>query len=452
MTRVKICGCMTVADAVAAAEAGADFIGINFTPNSRRRVSVEEASLIVRAAGTPLREMEQEEPPPSHPGHFDTIEAWFAHGAQALDRLLARKRPLVVGVFQYQHIEDVNQIADETGIDLIQLSGSEPWSDALLANRQAIQVLRPRHGMTADEIAAYIKPGAALAFMLDPSSGTGTAGEWPAAAKIAALIPLWLAGGLTPANVAAAIAAMKPWAVDVASGVETHGMKDPAKIAAFVTAVREYDEGPPGTRTDRSLDLSSRGNSMDARVFEPRRSSPRMVSFPYRGGYRYHLVFTTRGLKPLLRGRWAELAVDELKAAATTAGFVVEAFCVMPNHIHVLLAGDAVLDSDLKGFAHRFKQTVGFRFKHATGERLWHRSYYDHVVRSNEPMLPHVAYILNNPVAAGLVETPADWPHCGPAEALEEVSAPLQDRSKDLSVRVEALAREFRDHEAGDRP
>lgn len=238
MTRIKICGCMKVADAVAAADAGADFIGIMFAKDSRRRVSLEEAALIVRAVGTPLRETEQDEPPPLHPGTFDTIDGWFAHGAEALDRLLARKRPLVVGVFEDQDIEEVNEIADETGIDLIQLSGSEPWSDALLANRQAIKVLRPRPGMPADDITAYIEPGSSLAFMLDPSSGTGTIGDWNAAADIAARLPLWLAGGLTPNNVADAIRTVGPWLVDVSTGVETNGAKDPAKIAAFTRAAR----------------------------------------------------------------------------------------------------------------------------------------------------------------------------------------------------------------------
>jgi anthranilate synthase/indole-3-glycerol phosphate synthase/phosphoribosylanthranilate isomerase len=238
MTRVKICGCMRIADAVAAKEAGADFIGLNFTPRSRRHVSIEEAALIVRAVGTPLRETEQDEPPPLHPGRFESIEAWFAHCAEALDRLLERKRPLVVGVFEDQDIEDVNEIADETGIDLIQLSGSEPWSDALLANRQAIQVLRPRPGMTAAEVVAYVEPGAALAFMLDPSSGTGTSGDWAVAAEVARRIPLWLAGGLDSANVADVIRAVRPWAVDVASGVETERVKDPEMIAAFVRAAR----------------------------------------------------------------------------------------------------------------------------------------------------------------------------------------------------------------------
>jgi phosphoribosylanthranilate isomerase len=224
MTRIKICGCMRVADAVAAAEAGADFIGIVFA-DSRRRVSPEEASLIVRAVGTPLREMGQDEPPPLHPGRFDTVEAWFGHGAEALDRLLARKRPLVVGVFEDQPIEEVNQVADETGIDLVQLSGDEPWSDCLMANRQAIKVLRQRPGMTAADIASYVQPDAAVAFMLDPSRGSGATGDWATARDVAARIPLW-------------IAAVHPWLVDVSTGVETGGVKDPAKIAAFVREVK----------------------------------------------------------------------------------------------------------------------------------------------------------------------------------------------------------------------
>jgi phosphoribosylanthranilate isomerase len=239
MTRVKICGCMRVADAIAAAEAGADFIGIMFANSSRRRVSREEASQIVRVVGTPLREMEQAEPPPMHPGHFDTIEAWFEHGAAALERLLARKRPLVVGVFEDQDPEEVNEIADETGIDLMQLSGSEPWSDGLLVNRPAIKVLRPPPGASSTDILAQVELGAAIALMLDPSRGTATTGDWPAWSAVAERVPLWIAGGLTPNNVAAAIRAARPWAVDVSSGVETDGTKDAAKIAAFVRAARE---------------------------------------------------------------------------------------------------------------------------------------------------------------------------------------------------------------------
>lgn len=230
MTRVKICGCMKIADAVAAAEAGADFIGIMFAERSRRRQSVEEAALIVRAVGSPLREMEQDDPPPLHPGTFDTVESWFAHGAEALERLLARKRPLVVGVFQDQDIEYINEVAEETGIDLVQLSGNEAWSDAMMLNRQAINVI----GDQSDTI----EPGAAIACMFDPSHGHGVQGDWGVAASLAKRLPLWLAGGLSPANVGEAIAHVRPWLVDVSTGVETNGAKDPAKIAAFVRAVR----------------------------------------------------------------------------------------------------------------------------------------------------------------------------------------------------------------------
>jgi phosphoribosylanthranilate isomerase len=238
MTRVKICGCMKIADARAAADAGADFIGILFAPSSRRRVSPEEAALIVRALGTPLREIEHDEPPPLHPGRFPAARDWFAHGAEALDRMLARKRPLVVGVFEDQPIEEVNEIADEAGLDLIQLSGDEPWADCLLANRPVIKAVRETPGMTADDVRTRIEGDAAIAVMLDASSGSGTVGNWANATVLAAEMPIWLAGGLAAANVAGAITQVRPWAVDVSSGVETAGAKDAAKIAAFVDAVR----------------------------------------------------------------------------------------------------------------------------------------------------------------------------------------------------------------------
>ncbi|TAK55151.1 MAG: phosphoribosylanthranilate isomerase [Dehalococcoidia bacterium] len=232
---------MTPTDAVAAAEAGADFIGIMFAP-SRRRVSTDDAREIVLAAGTPLREMEQDEPPPLHRGRFDTIDAWFAHGAEALDRLLARKRPLVVGVFEDQPIEEVNQIADETGIDLVQFSGAEPAGDVLLVNRQVINMLRQRPGMSAEDVARCIEPGAAVAIGLDPSRGSGATGDWAVAREVASRVPLWLAGGLTPENVKEAIASVRPWLVDVSSGVETDRVKDGAKMRAFVRAAK----GDPG--------------------------------------------------------------------------------------------------------------------------------------------------------------------------------------------------------------
>jgi phosphoribosylanthranilate isomerase len=230
MTRVKICGCMSVDDALTAKDAGADFIGIMFAANSRRRVSIEEAQAIVEAVGPPLGDLEVESPPPLRHGAEGDVSEWFRQGAEALDALLARKRPLTVGVFEDQALEDVNTVADEVGLDLIQLSGRESWSDCLLANRQVIKAMDPR---------GDAEPGTAIACLLDVSRGRGIAADRPAASAHSARMPVWLAGGLTPENVVDALRDVRPWAVDVSSGVETDGAKDAAKIRDFVRAAKE---------------------------------------------------------------------------------------------------------------------------------------------------------------------------------------------------------------------
>ncbi len=237
--RVKICGCMRIEDALAAKEAGADFVGLVFAPGSRRRLSTEQAQAVVEALGPSLREIEQAEPPPLHQGPEDNAVEWFRHGAEALERLLDRKRPLTVGVFEDQPLEEVDTIADECGIDLIQLSGHESWADCLLANRQVIKAIEALRGATADDIVAGLEGGTAVACLLDISRGRGIAIDRTTAAAISARLPVWLAGGLTPENVSEAIREVRPWAVDVSTGVETDGAKDDAKIRAFVLAARE---------------------------------------------------------------------------------------------------------------------------------------------------------------------------------------------------------------------
>ena len=243
MTRVKICGCRSVETALVAVEAGADFVGLMFAPSSRRRIDLEDASEIVRALGSPLAGIEMDTPPALFRTESNDLRSWFEHGASALERMLERKRPLTVGVFAGNDPEEINEIVDECGIDLIQLSGGEPWSACLLANRQVIKVLH----VGADEAAAAalsrIETASAMAVMLDKGSdaafgGTGETLDWAVAAEVAAAMPVWLAGGLTPENVAEAIRAVRPWAVDVSSGVEAEGMKDAAKIRAFIEAAR----------------------------------------------------------------------------------------------------------------------------------------------------------------------------------------------------------------------
>ena len=247
MTHVKICGCMRVEDALAAAEAGADFVGLVFA-ESRRRLEPDEASDIVRALGEPLSRRELVEPPSLHgpaaaEGSPIAVEDWFRPGAAALERLLERKRPLTVGVFASQDLDTVNAIADECGLDLVQLSGGEPWQDCLLIARQVIKVVHVKRGATAADVLGRIVAGTAVACLLDTAAegaygGSGRTMDWTVARDVAARLPIMLAGGLTPENVSEAVHVVRPWGVDVSSGVEIDGVKDPSKVRGFVQAAK----------------------------------------------------------------------------------------------------------------------------------------------------------------------------------------------------------------------
>jgi phosphoribosylanthranilate isomerase len=250
MTYVKICGVRSVDMALTAAEAGADFIGMMFAPQSRRRIEPADAADIVRALGVELRAQEQETPPAVYRTDASDLRSWYEHGASALERLLARKRPITVGVFAGNDPDEINEIVDECGLDLIQLSGGEPWSSILLANRQVIKAVHVRSDDDAASAMSRIETGSAMAVLLDradPSSfgGNGLAIDWTVAAGIAKAMPVLLAGGLNPDNVAEAIRTVRPWGVDVSSGVETDGAKDAAKVRAFIEAVREVDKNAP---------------------------------------------------------------------------------------------------------------------------------------------------------------------------------------------------------------
>jgi phosphoribosylanthranilate isomerase len=243
LTRVKICGCRTPEQALWAAAAGADFVGMMFAASSRRRVELKDASEIVRALGPSLRELDQQPSPAPYMKEAEVLRAWFQNGASALDRLLERKRPLTVGVFAGNDPNEINEIVDECGIDLIQLSGGESWNSCLMANRQVIKAVHVRGNDSAESLTGRIEAGSAMAVLLDKADkaaygGTGNLLDWPVAASVANQMPVWLAGGLTPENVATAIESVRPWCVDVSSGVETDGVKDEAKVRAFVRAAK----------------------------------------------------------------------------------------------------------------------------------------------------------------------------------------------------------------------
>ena len=246
MTLVKICGNQTPEDVVAAADAGADFVGMVFA-ESKRQIDVTEAQAMVRALGASLSEYELRTPPPIQMHVREEIGPWFQGGASLIESYLREKRPLTVGVFADQSINEVNELAEETGVDLVQLSGHERWEDCLRITRQVIQVVHVSSLDSPFDPFLKIKPGFSIATGLDSADGphhggSGRTFDWEIARQITARIPIMLAGGLTPENVGEAIRLVEPWIVDVSSGTETDGRKDHDLGRAFVNAVERADE------------------------------------------------------------------------------------------------------------------------------------------------------------------------------------------------------------------
>lgn len=206
MTKIKICGIKTVTDALAAMDAGADLIGFNFYPKSPRSIDVGVCRNIMAVM--------------RHYGHIQ-----------------------YVGVFVNAPACEIRATLETCGLSLAQLHGDEAPGMLEELDGNAFKAFRgiPQH---VDGFARQDAP----AFLLDASvkglyGGSGVTADWASAGELAKKYPLLLAGGLTPENVAAAVWQVNPWGVDVASGVESEpGRKDPAKMSAFVRAVRESEK------------------------------------------------------------------------------------------------------------------------------------------------------------------------------------------------------------------
>lgn len=221
---MKICGLTCLEDALAAAETGADLLGFIFYERSPRYVPPTQ----VRAIVSELR------------ARFGRLP------------ITDHRSPTLVGVFVNPTLEQVLSTLDACGLDLAQLHGEElPELLAALAGR-AFKAVRPATAEEAEAAAARyagLGPAAGPDLLVDAyhptlRGGTGQVGDWGLAAALACRHRLLLAGGLTPDNVAAAIAQVQPWGVDVAGGVEAApGRKDHARMRAFIAAAKGAADG-----------------------------------------------------------------------------------------------------------------------------------------------------------------------------------------------------------------
>lgn len=204
-TRIKICGLRDPAHARVAANAGADAIGLVFYGKSPRYVQVHEAQAVVAAL------------PPY---------------------------VMAVGLFVDATQAEIGEVLAGVRLDLLQFQGDEP---AEFCERFGIPYVRAVRMAPGVDLVEYARRFAgARALLLDAhvpgeAGGTGAAFDWTRIPRDLP-IPVILSGGLTPGNVARAVREVKPWAVDVSSGVEsTRGTKDPAKIVEFIRSVRRED-------------------------------------------------------------------------------------------------------------------------------------------------------------------------------------------------------------------
>jgi phosphoribosylanthranilate isomerase len=200
-TRVKICGLTREDDALHCADAGADAIGLNFWPGTPRCIDVATARRIVDAIGA---------------------------------------RVLTVGVFVDASEQEIADIRERTGIACVQLHGKEPPELVTRFLPHAYKALRVKDESSIDEARRF--PGQHIlldAYVAGQPGGTGHTFNWRLAAAFARERKVTLAGGLHPRNVAEAIAAVQPYCVDVASGVErSPGVKDNHAVTAFIQAAR----------------------------------------------------------------------------------------------------------------------------------------------------------------------------------------------------------------------
>lgn len=209
---VKICGIKKIEDAITAIDAGAELLGFNFYPQSSRYITPKDCAQIIAA----LKD--------------------------------GGKEAIHVGVFVNETSDNVSSIIEQCNLDLVQLCGKESKEEMSTLGQLAFKAVGPKSIPEGDALMRRFARQNAPTILVDAYKkgaygGTGEIGDWAIARHLARQAPILLAGGLNPENVAEAVAAVGPWGVDVASGVESSpGVKDASKIFAFIKAAKSGKE------------------------------------------------------------------------------------------------------------------------------------------------------------------------------------------------------------------
>lgn len=204
--KIKICGITRLADAEIAVTAGVDLLGFIFYPSSTRAVAPE------------------------------TVRDIICSLPESMEK---------VGVFVNESPEKIREIARFCGLNRVQLHGQEPPEMlAELAEFSPLKAVAPRELADLSAVADYVPFSLLVDTPCEAHGGSGKVGNWTLAGECARRWPIFLAGGLRPENVAAAITAVQPVGVDVSSGVEAApGCKDPERIRRFIQEVRQAEGG-----------------------------------------------------------------------------------------------------------------------------------------------------------------------------------------------------------------
>ena len=213
--RVKICGLRDSDAALTAARAGADFLGFVFVEGVRRQLTPFQGQEVVRGYRIRTRDHRK---------------------ARARDNVAK-----TVGLFRNQDAKWVNRVAQQVDLDYIQLCGDEDEAYTRAIWKPIFRQVRVKPDTNAAQLAATVNPHLTAGqhvildtYDTDTPGGSGKRFNWQLAAGIAHSDKVLLAGGLDPNNVASAVEQLKPWGVDVSTGVETDGIKDLDKIRRFI--------------------------------------------------------------------------------------------------------------------------------------------------------------------------------------------------------------------------